>query len=163
MEKIRVILFLVAVIIILGISSTVEASAQELFGYIYSENLGWISLNCSNTDSCASVDYKVLKNNAGELSGYGYSDIGGWINFNPNFGGVNIDVAGVYGWAFTENSGWLNFNGEKVVSINDLQNNISSAIGAINSWDLSADSSANLLNSICNDFLTAKECDANNN
>jgi len=33
----------------------------ELFGFAWSDNAGWISLNCISTNSCASVNYKVYK------------------------------------------------------------------------------------------------------
>ena len=143
----------------LGFSSSAKASSQELSGYIYSESSGWISLNCSNANSCSTIDYKVLKDDMGVLSGYGYSENGGWVNFNPNFGGVKIDSANnLSGWVFTENSGWLDVDGAKIISVNDLKNDILSASEKASSGNLSSDGAASLLDSLCNDFLPASEC-----
>lgn len=34
-------------------------SSGEFLGYAWGENIGWIVFNCTTTDSCATVDYKV--------------------------------------------------------------------------------------------------------
>jgi hypothetical protein len=50
----------------------VTISGEEFSGYAYSPNVGWISMNCSNTDSCGTVDYKVTttwRRSSGTTSG----------------------------------------------------------------------------------------------
>lgn len=37
----------------------ISASTGEFSGYAWGEKVGWISFNCSNADSCATVDYSV--------------------------------------------------------------------------------------------------------
>lgn len=82
-----------------------------LSGYAWSETTGWISLNCSNTSSCGTVDYKVSNNGEGTLSGYAYGENIGWVQFAPTGGGVTIDSSGDFsGYAWGENTGWIVFN-----------------------------------------------------
>jgi hypothetical protein len=88
----------------------IEVGDLELTGYIWAENIGWISLSCQNTTSCAAVDYGVVNDGAGNLSGFAWGENVGWINFNPVFGGVSIDTDGNFdGWAWGENIGWMHF------------------------------------------------------
>lgn len=89
----------------------VTVTDSALSGYAWSETTGWISLNCSNTSSCATVDYKVANNGEGTLSGYAYGENIGWIQFAPTGGGVTIDSSGDFaGYAWSENTGWIVFN-----------------------------------------------------
>lgn len=39
--------------------ATINTSTGIFSGYAYSSNIGWVSLNCANTSSCGTVDYKV--------------------------------------------------------------------------------------------------------
>lgn len=40
-------------------STIINGSTGDFSGYAWGENTGWISFNCSNTNSCGTVDYKV--------------------------------------------------------------------------------------------------------
>lgn len=94
-----------------GAEGNVHISDSVLTGYAFGESIGWISLNCSNDSSCASVEYKVANDGAGNLSGYAWSENAGWINFNPSNGGVAINSSGEFsGYAYGENIGWIVFN-----------------------------------------------------
>lgn len=42
-----------------GANPTISTSTGIFSGYAWGENTGWISFNCSNTSSCATVDFKV--------------------------------------------------------------------------------------------------------
>ncbi|MHC4756499.1 MAG: hypothetical protein ACYTBP_15305 [Planctomycetota bacterium] len=54
----------------------------KLSGYAWGENVGWTSFSCENTDSCATVDYRVMINPAtGVFSGYAWGENIGWITF----------------------------------------------------------------------------------
>jgi len=55
-----------------------------LMGYAWSDNVGWVSFNCNNNDSCGVVNYGVNIDNAGKFSGYAWSDNVGWIDFGPS-------------------------------------------------------------------------------
>jgi hypothetical protein len=59
----------------------VEVEDSKLTGYIWSENIGWVSLSYENTSSCATVDYGVTNNGRGNLSGYAWGENVGWISF----------------------------------------------------------------------------------
>jgi hypothetical protein len=84
---------------------------NELLGYAWSENLGWISLNCQNDNSCGTSNFGVRNNSEGNLSGYAWGENIGWINFAPTNGGVHIDSSGDFsGYAWGENIGWVVFS-----------------------------------------------------
>jgi len=51
----------------------VHIAADWIKGWIWSENLGWISLSCDNTASCAFVDYGVRHGPGGQLRGFAWS------------------------------------------------------------------------------------------
>jgi hypothetical protein len=99
-----------------------EVAATRLTGWIWAENIGWISLSCRNTDSCAAVDYEIRNDGAGNLSGYAWSENAGWVSFScANTGscrsvnyGVRIDLStGRFrGQAWGENIGWVDFDSQ---------------------------------------------------
>ena len=60
----------------------VEVSDTELTGWLWAENVGWVSLSCVNTSSCATVNYGVTNDGAGNLSGFGWAENVGWISFS---------------------------------------------------------------------------------
>ena len=60
------------------------ADAVSLSGYIWSDNIGWISLSCSNTSSCGTVNYGLSIETNSKLSGYAWSDNIGWITANES-------------------------------------------------------------------------------
>lgn len=67
----------------------VESSAiDNVSGYGWSDNIGWISMNCTSDGTCGTSNYGVDVDTSGYLSGYAWSDNIGWISFNP------ADVAG---------------------------------------------------------------------
>lgn len=62
-----------------------QTPTTDLTGYAWSSNVGWLSFNCSNDNSCAVSNYKVTKNNStGLLSGYVWSPNIGWVSFNQS-------------------------------------------------------------------------------
>jgi len=88
--------------------------------YVLSDS-SWISLNCSFTDSCSTIDYKVTSDANGDLSGWAWSESFGWISFastTPIAYGVTVATtttanyqAGEFdGYAWSENIGWISFN-----------------------------------------------------
>ncbi|MCX6722540.1 MAG: hypothetical protein NT094_00540 [Candidatus Staskawiczbacteria bacterium] len=158
--KFQKIFFLLFILILaFGFLNSAKAESKTLAGYVYSETAGWISLSCENTNSCNIIDYKVVEDNSRKLSGYGWAQNGGWVNFNPNFGGVNVNYDGVLsGWAYSENNNWLNFDKAKNISAGDLQNEITKAQDLFSSNNLTDDSVASLLNSLCSKFLSNSEC-----
>lgn len=90
-----------------------------LTGYVWVANIGWVSLSCSNTNSCEKVSYGVVNDGNGVLSGYAWSANAGWISLScentASCGsvdyGVTIDGDGVFhGWAYGQNIGWIHFS-----------------------------------------------------
>lgn len=103
----------------------VPDGAGDLSGLTYSNNGGWISLNCVSTNSCASIEYKVSSDADGNLSGWAWSENFGWISFNCSTGGsdggnicassnykvtVNQTTGEFDGYAWSQNLGWISFN-----------------------------------------------------
>jgi hypothetical protein len=58
-------------------------TGDAVSGFAWSENIGWISFNCTSTNSCASVDYGVDIDAQGNFSGFAWSENIGWIKFDP--------------------------------------------------------------------------------
>lgn len=89
-------------------------------GWLWSANVGWISLSCVNTSSCATVNYGVTHDSAGNLAGYAWSPNIGWISFSCDDTntcgsgqyGVTVDVAtgDMTGFAYAANAGWISFS-----------------------------------------------------
>ena len=91
-------LLIVAVVfaIVLGLNSLIykksgniqiqpvqAGESDNVFGFAWSENVGWVSFNCKNNNTCETVDYGVNIDLAtGELSGHAWSENLGWISFN---------------------------------------------------------------------------------
>ena len=76
--KIAVLFFLFLIIPL-----TSFAGEDDRFkGWAWSSTVGWISFNCTNTDTCGTVDYGVtIAANNTDISGYAWSSQIGWINF----------------------------------------------------------------------------------
>ncbi|MEK9154792.1 MAG: hypothetical protein AAB596_01865 [Patescibacteria group bacterium] len=68
-------------------SAEAQVSGNVLSGWMWSSNIGWVSVNCEDRGVCASSDYKVsivpASGGKEELRGYAWSSNIGWINFNP--------------------------------------------------------------------------------
>ncbi len=69
---------------------TTASTSDNMHGSAWSDNIGWISFNCTDggsgaADMCSTSNYGVTKNKTtGELSGYAWSDNIGWISLNAN-------------------------------------------------------------------------------
>ena len=68
------------------ISGKASAGTEHnVAGWAWSENIGWISFNCLNQNSCAKVNYGVnLDFQTKVFSGYAWSENIGWITFNES-------------------------------------------------------------------------------
>lgn len=97
----------------------VHVADSQVTGYLWAENLGWISLSCENTASCDRISYGVVNDGRGHLSGYGWAEGAGWVSFScENTAscsaepyGVTVDPASgrFSGEAWSENAGWFHF------------------------------------------------------
>lgn len=88
-----------------------QVSDSALSGWMWGENVGWISLSCSNTASCGTGSYGVSNDACGHLAGHAWAENVGWINFSPATAGVTIDptTGDFSGSAWGENIGWITF------------------------------------------------------
>lgn len=60
-------------------------AGDNVSGYSWSSNIGWLSFNCTNSSSCGTVDYGLRVDNAsGLFSGYAWSPNIGYISFNQS-------------------------------------------------------------------------------
>jgi len=119
----------------INIEETKAGSSDNVYGWAWSDNIGWISFNCYNDyngingmgdameDRCAGNDYGVnIDSITGVLSGYAWSDNIGWISFKQadlagcpsGFCIAQVDLSSgeVSGWAKVLNStgtdyGWI--------------------------------------------------------
>ncbi|MGH9869514.1 MAG: hypothetical protein ACREAA_15280 [Candidatus Polarisedimenticolia bacterium] len=90
-----------------------------LTGWMWGENLGWVSLSCEDTSICGVVAYGVTNDGNGELAGYAWSENAGWISFScANSGScvtaaygvtINPTTGSFAGRAWSENAGWITF------------------------------------------------------
>lgn len=78
------IVFLALVVCVSYAFHTTQANASDqsgtLYGYAWSDTIGWISLNCTNTDSCETTNYAMNIDANGQLYGHAWSDNVGWIS-----------------------------------------------------------------------------------
>lgn len=95
----------------------VQVAGYKLTGFVWAENIGWISMSCENTSSCATVSFGVTNDGSGNLAGFAWGENIGWISFScdntASCGtvdyGVTIDTDGAFdGYAWAENIGWIN-------------------------------------------------------
>ena len=98
----------------------VPAGAGDLFGLAYSDDCGWIALNCVSMNCCSTSNFKVSSDANGNLSGWAWAEKCGWISFNCSTDNscsssaykVTIDqTTGEFdGYAWSENLSWISFN-----------------------------------------------------
>ncbi len=104
---------------------------HKISGYAWSENIGWVSLNCYNqgiSDKCAQTDYGLDFNKlTKEFFGWAWSEYGGWLCFGqtceqnaPDGSPAKVLMtshgllSGFAKWINLNNEGWLSLRGEQV-------------------------------------------------
>ena len=93
---------------------TFDSSTKNFWGYIWSEDLGWIDFGDSNYGGPVQISYS-----SGKLIGRAYVlNTGGYIDFNshPHNSNVSIDLkeGSFSGYAWSNDIGWIYFSGEGV-------------------------------------------------
>ena len=76
-----------------------DRSQPQLFGWAWTQTIGWISMNCfseNNDNYCdAGHDYGIsVDQDSGKLKGYAWSNNIGWINFGDTNSGSIINYPG---------------------------------------------------------------------
>ncbi|MCA9498680.1 MAG: hypothetical protein MRJ67_00590 [Nitrospirales bacterium] len=115
-KRSRMVLICGIAVCILSLSDP-PAFGQALAGFLWAENIGWISLSCENTASCAKVNFGVKKAGKGKLTGFAWGENIGWVNFAPSGGGgVALDPATgqLSGQVWSKNVGWIRLRGTLV-------------------------------------------------
>jgi hypothetical protein len=99
-------------------SLAASTSSTPITGYAWSDNIGWISFNCSNTGTCGTSNYSLSIAADGTISGYAWSDNIGWVSANaadvagcpsaPCTPVISITTGAVTGWfrALANGGGW---------------------------------------------------------
>lgn len=96
----------------------ISATATPITGYAWSDNIGWISFNCSDTGTCGTSNYGLSIAADGTISGYGWSENIGWVSANaadvagcpsaPCTPAISVATGAVTGWlrALANGDGW---------------------------------------------------------
>ncbi|MBL7057709.1 hypothetical protein ISS03_00040 [Patescibacteria group bacterium] len=79
------IFFLLALTFLASFSVAKANTSDNVYGWAWAGNFGWISFNCTNTFTCGSVNYGVnVEPMTGDFEGYAWSPNLGWISFQEN-------------------------------------------------------------------------------
>jgi hypothetical protein len=118
------ILFAVLAVAILSIGILSEprtvhssTSGAAITGYLWSDTIGWVDMNCANSSVCGSNPFGMSIDSSGNITGYAWSDNVGWISANPSdLSGcpsapctATISGSSVSGWLkaiSADNNGW---------------------------------------------------------
>jgi hypothetical protein len=110
----------------------VEATKNhKVAGWAWSENIGWLSLNCYNeglSNRCMRTDYGVdYDKNLAELFGWAWSEYGGWVcfgrtchDYEPGLKRTIVELKengllnGWGKWLQLRDDGWIKFQGKSV-------------------------------------------------
>ncbi len=113
------------VVLVVGLSTILgspknvasQSTGVAITGFAWSDNIGWIDLNCTNSGVCGTDHFGLSVNSSGVLSGYAWSDNIGWVSANasdltgcPN-GPCTATITGgvLSGWLkaiSADNNGW---------------------------------------------------------
>ena len=83
----------------------ISQAASPINGYAWSDTIGWIDLNCANTNTCGTSNFGLSVAADGYVTGYAWSENIGWIKFGglntfPAAGGNAQIVSNTFiGWA----------------------------------------------------------------
>ncbi|MEI6287994.1 MAG: hypothetical protein WCP18_00200 [bacterium] len=131
-------LFIISGLLFWHFQTSQADQSVPFYGWVWSENYGWISLNSDNCAQMCLADpvncgctnvgqsYGIKKNPDKTINGYGWSEYIGWVCFgdtcsaNPPFDStstMSIDTNGnISGWAQVLSmgeDGWMKFGGYK--------------------------------------------------
>ena len=59
-----------------------QVTSVPIRGYLWSQNIGWVDLNCLNASICGTSNFGLSLAQDGTISGYAWSDTLGWISAN---------------------------------------------------------------------------------
>ena len=76
------VLIIGATFFIMPHSALSQGASASITGYAWSDTIGWIDLNCSNSGVCATNPFGLSIDSGGNITGYAWSDSVGWISAN---------------------------------------------------------------------------------
>lgn len=84
---VRTVFFLLVIlssVAALGLASphALSQGSQPIFGYAWSDTIGWIDLNCANSGVCASNPFALSVDSSGAVTGDAWSENVGWVSAN---------------------------------------------------------------------------------
>jgi len=97
--------FLISLVLLISASSVFAGTISSTNKYAWSNNIGWINFNATNSNVVVSDTV---------ITGYAWSPNYGWINLAPTNGGITNSSGGLSGSAWGENTGWINFEGVRI-------------------------------------------------
>ncbi len=110
-KKLRIFLF--SLLAIVGAASiTLAATSQNISGFAWSSNIGWIKLNnCTDTNTCEPGDYGLMAvpavSGTTPISGYAWSPNIGWVRFDdPNCPTAGCSDGARVNWTTGKIVGW---------------------------------------------------------
>jgi hypothetical protein len=118
-----IIVGLVLSVVFVAIRARAELGSGPLLGYAWSETVGWVDLNCQNSNTCTSIPWGFSVDNNGMISGYAWSENVGWLSANAgDLSGcpsapctANISASNFHGWlkalsgGSAQSGGWDGF------------------------------------------------------
>lgn len=111
MKQAYIIIIVVAATLSLNYGGAKASASDNISGWVWSETIGWISFNCTNTGSCGTSNYGVNAASSGNLSGYAWSESVGWLSFNLTGGCPQAPCQPKINQTTGEVSGWARFCG----------------------------------------------------
>ncbi|PID83565.1 hypothetical protein CSB11_00665 [Candidatus Campbellbacteria bacterium] len=91
-------------------AGTPNSDSNRCKGWAWSSNVGWLSLNCTNTSSCnyyqddGGVNYGVdFDDSTGDLKGYAWSPNVGWLKMGGNGAKISLTSGNISGASYFEN------------------------------------------------------------
>ncbi|HMB26230.1 MAG TPA: hypothetical protein VKP03_02330 [Patescibacteria group bacterium] len=128
-------LIVVCSVLVFFTADSSAEKAHKINGWAWSENIGWVSLNCYNSglnNKCLNSDYGVdFDRETKEVFGYSWSEYGGWLCFGsscdetqenmflpPDDAQIvakitkNNLLTGWAGWPVLGKNGWVKLQGE---------------------------------------------------
>jgi hypothetical protein len=61
-----------------------QGTGTPITGYFWSDTIGWIDLNCSNSGVCGTTPFGLSIDSSGNITGDAWSDSIGWVSANPS-------------------------------------------------------------------------------
>ena len=122
---------------------------DDLRGWVWNDDVGWISMNCVSAGTCGVINYGVDLTADNRLVGYGWSQNVGWMCFGETCGGItpeglpayaNVDPVthDAHGWANILTlgaGGWVALNcSDSNPGCLDYAVNINRDIGVVSGW-----------------------------